>query len=108
MLSAEYPTANIEYELTFNVPDGGNAPYRRADVAVCWPDGTIEGHEIQLSKIEQSTLSERIADYRRAGVDCVWYFGARSGRSENMRLCLDMGVDALGIDFTRSYTEMKP
>lgn len=87
MCESVYPCLNpdtkpcIEYEYVIKLPSG---KWRIADVAVIYPMGIIDVHEVQLCKITPSELEERSHDYRSQGINSYWHFGGSANTNENV------------------------
>lgn len=76
--SPYYQDAHIEPERIMRA----GAIKRIADVYVEFPDGSVEVHDAQLSKITIAELAERTNDYRNLGAtNVVWWFG-RANRND--------------------------
>jgi len=88
---------SIEYPIEMSWRDKG----RIADVAVIYPTGYTEAHEIQLSPIKVAEFGERVNDYDKAGIQSFWYFGDANFRDRNL---LDYALHQCGgygkISFT--------
>ena len=87
MCENTYPQLNpntkpyIEYEYVIKLPSG---KWRIADVAVIYPMGVIDVHEVQLCKITPDQLEERSYDYRTQGINSYWHFGGSANTNENI------------------------
>lgn len=77
----------IEFEVP--VPMEWRPKGRIVDVMVTWAMGWREAHEIQLASISPAKLAERTDDYRRAGIDVVWWLGKSADTDANRRFCRD-------------------
>lgn len=76
------PTAEIIFEKRIQIrPD----KYRIADVAVVYPSGMLEAHEIQLAAITKSEIQERTDDYAEAGCAAQWWLGKNTADRYELR-----------------------
>lgn len=77
---------DIQYEHIIKLPSGR---WRIADIAVIFPDGQIDAHEIQLSAITPETLEARSSDYLAQGINSYWYFGKSADTNANRKWYFD-------------------
>ncbi|WP_354010891.1 competence protein CoiA family protein [Endozoicomonas lisbonensis] len=56
---------------------------RIADVVFEFPNGWLEAHEVQFSSITPAELEERTNDYKKAGIDVVWWLGKSADTQPN-------------------------
>ena len=76
------PHAEIVFEKRIQIrPDR----YRIADVAVIYPSGLVEVHEVQLASITQSEMQERTDDYAEAGCPAQWWLGKSTADRYELR-----------------------
>lgn len=79
--------AGIRFETEVPLKDAGEFG-RIADVAVIFPDGSMEVHEIQLAAITVEDLARRTRDYGGLGIDVCWWLGKNALNSANTQWCL--------------------
>lgn len=79
------PTATVEFEHVVKLPDGRR---RIADIAVIFPSGYTEVHEIQLSPISVEELNARTDDYASVGIPAQWWIGKSNTDRHDIRDCL--------------------
>ncbi len=72
----------VETERVVELPDGRK---RIADVAITFPDGRMEAHEVQLANTSLENLEQRIDDYASVGIHSVWHIGLECGRNQDVR-----------------------
>ena len=76
------PLVEIVFEQRVQIrPD----KFRIADVAVIYPSGLVEVHEVQLAGITQSEMEERTDDYAEAGCPAEWWHGKSTADSYALR-----------------------
>lgn len=98
---AEYSIADLQLEVP--LPE----VRRIADVLITFPMGWRVAHEIQLSPITVEKLKQRSDDYRRAGVDVVWWLGRHANTETNRLYCQQNFGDCYLVDFeTEVQTEV--
>ena len=76
------PTATVEFEHILKLPDGRR---RIADIAVVFPSGFVEVHEIQLSPISVDELEARTDDYASLGLPVQWWIGKSNTDRHDIR-----------------------
>ena len=74
--------AEIVFEQRVQIRAG---KYRIADVAVKYPCGLLEVHEVQLAGITQSEMEERTDDYAEAGCPAQWWLGKSTADRYELR-----------------------
>lgn len=77
---------DIQYEYIIKLPSGR---WRIADIAVIFPNGGMDVHEIQLSAITPETLEARSSDYYSQGINSYWYFGKAADTDANRKWYFD-------------------
>lgn len=78
---AEYTKCEVRLEVA--MPEIN----RIADIAIIFPMGWQEVHEIQLSSITIEELEARTNDYLRAGCDVLWWLGKNADTPANRAWC---------------------
>lgn len=73
----------IIFEQLVRVGDGSR--YRIADVAVRWPSGLMEVHEVQLAPITLEEINQRTEDYASTCVPAQWWIGKSNTDSHAIR-----------------------
>lgn len=91
MIMPEVSGAKVEIEYPF--PE----IKRIADVAIIFPMGWIEIHEIQLSSITVAKLKERTDDYFDVGADVKWWLGGNAFKSKENRNWVQKNFEELLI-----------
>ena len=76
------PNAEIVFEHRIQIRPG---KYRIADVAVIYPSGLIEVHEVQLAGLTQSEMETRTDDYAEAGCPSQWWLGKSTADRYELR-----------------------
>lgn len=76
------PHAEIVFEHRIQIRPGR---CRIADVAVIYPSGLVEAHEVQLASITQSEMQERTDDYAEAGCPAQWWLGKSTADRYELR-----------------------
>lgn len=97
----EYKNAVFHYEYYIKSVN------RIADILCVRPDKTFEVHEIQLAPISSAELQERTDDYKKSGVQEVfWWLGREANIESNRRWCEEyLGYIATLHIETKVHTE---
>lgn len=100
LLSRELKTELKEYEkVTIDLECPVESIKRIIDVACIFPNGWVVAHEVQLSPITPEELKERTDDYRKAGIDVVWWLGKKADNSKNRSWCKQNFGECYIIDY---------
>lgn len=97
----EYGSAEIKFEYILSEIK------RIADIAMIFPSGWIVVHEIQLASITTEHLEKRTNDYRRLGIDTIWWLGKSADSKANQEWCIDRFGFSLSIDYSILNAEVK-
>ena len=76
------PTVSVAFEYMVSLPSGRR---RIADVALIYPSGFVEVHEIQLASISVDEIEQRTDDYASAGIPAQWWIGKSNTDSHDIR-----------------------
>jgi hypothetical protein len=79
------PSVTVAFEHLVGLPNGRR---RIADVALIYPSGFVEVHEIQLASITVDEIEQRTDDYASAGIPAQWWIGKSNTDSHLIRDCL--------------------
>lgn len=90
----EYKDARIEYEVPIK------EVRRIADLLVIFPNEYRVVHEVQLASITVENLEKRTNDYRRAGLDVIWWLGKSASSPANRDWCMRTFGEVCTISFT--------
>ena len=78
--------ATFEEVITIRPPvNGQNGKRRIADLAIRYPSGFMEVHEVQLSGITKEEMQERTDDYAEAGLPVTWWVGKSAADRYELR-----------------------
>lgn len=97
----EYGSAVVKFE--YIVPE----IKRIADIAMIFPSGWIVVHEIQLAPITNEQLENRTNDYRKLGIDTIWWLGKSADTKANQEWSIDRFGFSLSIDYSILDAEVK-
>lgn len=105
LLREQYGREGARVELEYRFPTVS----RIADIAVLFPSGLIDVHEIQLASLTVEQLAERTRDYERAGVgSVVWWLGEANARPTGAVMgwlrsnCASFGL----VDFETTFSAL--
>lgn len=76
------PSVTVAFEYLVSLPNGRR---RIADVALLYPSGFVEVHEIQLAPISVEEIEQRTDDYASAGIPAQWWIGKSNTDSHLIR-----------------------
>jgi len=76
------PTAVVTFEEVIAIRPGKK---RIADVAIRYPSGFMEVHEVQLASITKEEIQERTDDYAEAGIPAFWWIGKSTADRYDLR-----------------------
>ena len=76
------PSIQVAFEYVVQLPTGRK---RIADIALIYPSGFVEAHEIQLSPISVNDIESRTDDYASAGIPVQWWIGKSNTDSYDLR-----------------------
>jgi len=76
------PSAVVTFEEVIAVRPGKR---RIADVAIRYPSGFMEVHEVQLASITKEEIQERTDDYAEAGIPAFWWIGKSTADRYDLR-----------------------
>jgi competence protein CoiA len=89
----EYKDARFEYEWPIKEVS------RIVDLLAIFPNGHRVAHEVQLASITTETLEKRTNDYRRAGIDVIWWLGKAANTNANRDWCARTFGEVCSISF---------
>jgi hypothetical protein len=89
------------FYLEYQVPEIG----RIIDLLTVFPDGRKIAHEVQLSPITTRELMERTRDYKKVGIEVVWWLGKSAHTETNKNWCFQQFHRCCLIRFRENVAE---
>lgn len=99
-------STSLDIQLEVPIAMDWRARGRIADVLVSWPLGWREAHEIQLAPITIENLKDRTNDYRRAGIDVIWWLGKSADNYPNRAWCMETFGESYSIQWFETTDEL--
>lgn len=97
--------ADVKVEARVQFLDPG-LTFRKPDVLVTYPNGQMEAHEIQVSRIDSRELERRTNGLKKYGcATVVWYFYGSNYNDENRSWCQSNGVRRFRIWVAETYED---